>query len=431
MHSPLAAPVILRGDHIKERFFMQTGIQYSCNWKNKAALFLASQTVSMFGSSLVQYAITWYITLTTKSGVLMTVSILCWLLPNFIMAPFAGVWADRYSRKKLIALSDAMVALVTLAMAVLFLNGYNSLWLIFIGTALRAFGSGVQAPAVGAVLPQLVPQEKLTRINGINSSLQSAITLISPAISGALLAMAKIEYIFFIDVATAAAAITILLAFIDIPLHAKARQNEKSGYFKDMKSGLDYIKRSSFLIRLFIFYGIFFILIAPTAFLSQLQVTRSFGADVWRLTAVEIAFSAGMIIGGAAIASWGGFKNRVRTSVMAFLLFGGSTLALGLIPIFWIYLVFMGITGIALPFLNTPSTVLLQEKVEENHLGRVFGIWSMMSTSLMQAGMLIFGPVADYIKIEWIMIGTGALLLVLGVVLSRNKVLIRAGVKEA
>src|SRR5690606_37511187 len=72
-------------------------------WKRNVTLFLASHVVSFFGSSLVAYAIMWHITLTTQSGSMMTISILCNFLPSLLLAPFAGVWADRYNRKLLIA----------------------------------------------------------------------------------------------------------------------------------------------------------------------------------------------------------------------------------------------------------------------------------------------------------------------------------------
>lgn len=102
-------------------------------------------------------------------------------------------------------------------------------------------------------------------------------------------------------------------------------------------------------------------------------MTRSFGADVWRLTAIEVLFSIGMIGGGLLMAVWGGFRNRVHTMTGASLMFGGCTLALGLVPNFWIYLAFMGLAGISIPFFNTPFTVLLQEKVDADMLGRVLG----------------------------------------------------------
>jgi DHA3 family macrolide efflux protein-like MFS transporter len=73
-------------------------------WKKIFALFIISQAISLFGSSLVQYAITWYITLETNSGTMMTIAIVCGFLPTFLISPFAGVWVDRYNKKFLIRL---------------------------------------------------------------------------------------------------------------------------------------------------------------------------------------------------------------------------------------------------------------------------------------------------------------------------------------
>ena len=87
----------------------------------------------------------------------------------------------------------------------------------------------------------------------------------------------------------------------------------------------------------------------------------------------------------------------------------------------------MAIFGVAMPIFNTPTTVLLQEKVERIILGRVFGVFGMISTSMMPLGMLIFGPIADVIKIEWLLVGTGIFIIILAVFLGRNKVLIEAG----
>ena len=162
------------------------------NWKKNIILFITSQTISLFGSSLVQYAIMWYITLETQSGVMMTIFIICGFLPTFFLSPFAGVWADRYNRKILILLSDSMIASVTLILAILFILGYKEIWLLFTISAIRALGSAVQMPAVGAFIPQMVPEDKLMKVNGTNSSIQAMIMLISPMASGALLTMASI-----------------------------------------------------------------------------------------------------------------------------------------------------------------------------------------------------------------------------------------------
>lgn len=369
----------------------------------------------------------WYITLTTESGLMMTLYIICGFIPTFILSPIAGVWADRYNRKILIILSDGLIAISTLVLAIVFLMGYDAIWLLFVMAAIRSLGTGIQTPAVGAILPQIVPKEQLTKVNGINGSIQAVIMFVSPMVSAALLSFASIESIFFIDVVTAAIAIGTLLIFFKIPVHEKASVEQTTSYLSDFKEGLAYIKQHHFLKVFFLFFAIFFVLMAPASFLTPLQVTRSFGDDVWRLTAIEIAFSVGMMAGGGLIASWGGFKNRIHTMTLASLIMGACTLALGVIPIFWIYLLFMTIFGVAMPIFNTPTMVLVQERVEENYLGRIFGVFGMISTSMMPIGMLIFGPIADVIAIEWLLVGTGILLLILSIFLGKNKTLLEVG----
>ena len=397
------------------------------NWLKNIILFLSSQTISLFGSSLVQYAIMWYITLTTESGLMMTLYIICGFIPTFLLSPVAGVWADRYNRKILIVLADGLIATATLILAILFMMGYDAIWLLFVMAAIRALGTGIQTPAVGAILPQIVPKDKLTKVNGANGSIQAIIMFISPMVSAALLAMASIEVILFIDVITAAIAIVTLFGFLKISVHEKAAGTQTTSYLNDFKQGLQYVNNHAFLKTFFIFFAVFFVLMAPAAFLTPLQVTRSFGGEVWHLTAIEIAFSVGMMVGGGLIASWGGFKNKITTLGFASVIMGVCTFALGIVPIFWIYLVFMGVFGIAMPLFNTPATVLLQEKIEEDYLGRVFGVMGMISTSMMPLGMLIFGPIADVIRIEWLLIGTGILIFILSILLGKNKILVEAG----
>ena len=408
-----------------------TSTDPNLNWKKNITLFLSSQTISMFGSSLVQYAIMWYITLATQSGIMMTIFILCGFIPTFLLSPFAGVWADRYNRKMLMILSDSMIALATLILAFLFMMGYDAMWLFFLVAAIRALGTGIQTPAVGAVLPQIVPEEHLVKINGINGSIQAVIMFISPMVSAALIVATSIEVILFIDVITAIIAVGILLFFLRIPTHKKASEAQITGYFNDFKEGLVYIKNHSFLKILMSMFAVFFVLMAPAAFLTPIQVARTFGSEEWLLAAIEIAFSIGMMLGGGLIAGWGGFKNKIHTMAFAGLIMGVCTVALGIVPNFWIYLIFMGIFGIAMPLFNTPTTVLIQEKVDPDYLGRVFGVFGMISTSMMPIGMLIFGPIADYIEIEWLLIATGLIMTFLLIFLVKSNTLIEAGKPKA
>lgn len=358
---------------------------------------------------------------------MMTISILAGFLPTFILSPFAGVWADRYNRKKLIMLSDGGIATATLLLALLFAMGYQSVWLLFLVSAIRAVGTAVQTPAASAVLPQIVPEDQLFRINGINSSIQSITMLISPMVSGALMSIVPLSGMFLIDVVTAAIGILTLAFFVKVPDVQRDKSQTEVPYLEDLYSGFRYIKSHPYVMTFFGFMATMLFLAATPAFLTPLQVTRSFGSDVWRLTAIEIAFSLGMTLGGVMMASWGGFKNRIHTMSFAIMLMGCFTVALGFKQPFLLYLIWMSIIGVSMPIYNTPAIVLLQEKVEEQYLGRVFGVLTMITSSMMPLGMVIFGPIADVVPIEWLLITTGLLTLLEGILLGRNRTLLQAG----
>ncbi len=395
-------------------------------WKANLAAFLGGQTLSLFGSSLVQFAITWHITLSTGSGAMMTLAILFGILPTFFASPLGGVLADRYDRRRLMAAADSAIALTTLAVALAFLLGYRELWILYAALAVRAVGAGFQTPAVSAFLPEIVPREELTRVNAAFGSVQSIMLLVSPMAAGALLSLAPIEALFFIDVATAAIGVGLLLLVVRSP-ERPARSGGSGGYWRELREGFSYVAGHGFVRRFFLFCAAFYFLAAPVAFLTPLQVSRRFGPDVWRLTAIEITFSVGMTLGGVLLGAWGGFRDRVSTMALSAFLVGATTLALGLVPWFWAYLGVMALCGVSMPFFNTPATVLLQETVEEAYMGRVFGALGMISSVTMPLGMLVFGPLADLFPIEPMLVGTGAAILGLSGILACGKELRAAG----
>ena len=212
-----------------------------------------------------------------------------------------------------------------------------------------------------------------------------------------------------------------------MPPHARAGEAARPSPFEDLRLGFRYVRDHRSLVPFFVYLAVLLFLVSPAAFLTPLQVARTYGADVWRLTAIEVAFSAGMMAGGAILSAWGGFKNRIHTMVLANAAMAGLTVALGLAPVFWLYLAAMVAFGLALPFFNTPSAVLLQDQVEPGFLGRVFSILTMISTSVMPLGMLLFGPLAEVVRIEWILLATGALMAVLAPAVLGNRRLMEAG----
>lgn len=385
----------------------------------------------MFGSMLVQYAITWYITLETQSGIWMTLFTCAGLLPMVIISPFAGVWADRYNRKYLINISDGIIALTTLILAVLFLMGYRSMWLMLLVVTVRGFGQGVQSPAVSALIPQIVPQEHLMRVGGIQTTVQSLTMFASPMLAGVLLTLLPMEYIFFIDVATAIVGISIVFFCVHVPrLERAPAEAGIKAYFSELKEGVRYIGGITWLKIMLVYTAFFCICMTPASMLTPLQVARTFGDDVWRLTAIEISFAVGMALGGIAISAWGGFQNRVHTMIVACFAFGATTLLFGIVPNFWVYLLIMLLCGLSVPFFNTPAQAMMQSKLDAAVMGRVFSVLMMINGLAMPIGMVLFGPLSDVIRIELLLIVTGILMFLSGFVLIASKSLNAAGAPE-
>ena len=375
-------------------------------------LFLVSQNLSLFGSSIVGYAIIWHITLETSSGVWMMFSAICALLPQMLISLFGGVLADRYNRKYLIMLADCFVAMVTLALAISFLLGFRRLELLLIVSVARSIGAGLQTPAVSAIFPQLVPEEKLTKVQGINQTLVAALMLLSPAAGGLLLSTVGIVWAFIVDVITAALAVLVMSR---IRVEKIPEVKDSQSMYKDILAGIAYIYGNNRLRRIII-CGLFgYLLITPAVMLRPLMIERAFGHEVWRLTASEIVWSAASVLGGIFVSLKGQFRDKTLTMAICISAFGVMFGLLGVAWNFLSFLAFMGIAGFFMPVIATALTVYIQENAPSEVLGRVFSVTHLISTGSMLVAIMFFGPLADVVKIESILLLCGALLVLVGV----------------
>lgn len=391
------------------------------NWKSQAMLFLISQCITLFGSTLVQMAIVWYVTIQTSSGVWVAAFTVCSYLPQFLISFVAGVWADRHSRKKLIIGADSLIALVTFLMVLAIPHITDKtvvLGGLLVMSVIRSFGAGIQTPAVNAVIPQLVPEDQIMRFNGINATMQSVVQFAAPAAAGVLLTINTLSSTLIIDTATAIVGIGLLSAVI-IP--KQAIQNKGTSVFIDMKIGIKYTLSDKLIGKVLTVYGLFIFLCVPAGFLSQLFVSRVYGETYWYLTAVELAGFIGMVAGGILMSIWGGFKSRVTTMSVGLIAFGSLAIGMGLSKQFALYLTLMIIYGVAITMVQTATTTLIQEKAEISMQGRVFGLLGAMYSGFLPVGMAIFGPMADEISLQWIMIGSGIALIALSIFVGTNK----------
>lgn len=347
---------------------------------------------------MVAFTIVWYITLETSSGFWLMLATICSLLPQVIISLWSGVWVDRYNRKHLIMLMDGLIALATFLLAVAFWLGVERMELLLAVSVIRSLGTGIQAPAVNAMFPQLVPQEQLTRVQGIHQTLMSISLLLSPAVGGLMLGSFGIEWALMLDVFTAWLAVII---FSFIPVEKVARTSENTSVFSEMRQGMAYAFSNRPVRLVLICLGFSYFLMTPAAVLTPLLIERSFDGGVWELTANEVIWTIGYLVGGGFVSLRGQFQNKVRTAAICLLAFGVTFSLLGLARPF---LAVMGIAGFFLPIIITVQTVLIQENVKKALMDRVFSLVQIITASAMPVAILLFGPLADIVSVESILL---------------------------
>ena len=374
-------------------------------WKLNIGLFLTGQTVSLFGSMIVQYAVMWYVTFETGSGIAIALYALAAFLPQGIISIFGGVLADRMNRKVLIMVADGAIAVVTLLLALLMASGITDIWIILIAVAARSIGAGFQTPAVSALLPQIVPDDQLMRVNGIFGTIQSAMALLAPAAAGAVFGLFGIVPVFFIDAVTAAIGIGVLV-FVTVPSLASIAEKTTS-YRADLVEGMRYIWHHAIVRWLLLVFAIIFLLIVAPSFVTPLLIAREYGDEVLLVTLLEIAFSVGMLGGGVLVSTLLAKRSRIGLILVSTFGFGAFTIGLGLSPNLWVFYTFMFLIGLFVPLFSTPYMTLVQETVPAEMHGRVFSYVGIVMALATPVGMAIFGPLSDVISVQLVLVGAG------------------------
>lgn len=381
-------------------------------WKGRAVLFLVSQSITLFGSTLVQMAIVWYATIATGSGAWVAAFSVCSYLPQFAVSFIGGVWADRFPRRLLIAGADLGIAGVTLIMIFLmpvFSEGPELLPVLLMLSLIRSVGAGIQTPAVSATLPLLAPEDRRMRFNGINAAMQSAVQFAAPAAAGAVLAAGTLQSTLWLDVGTAALGVALLLR---VPMPAAAKGSASDSLWRSLRGGVAYTVRERAVSRLLAIYGAFVFFCVPGGFLAGLHVSRTFGDSYGYLTVTELAGFAGMTAGGLLMGLWGGFSQKERTLRTGLAAFGALSVLMGFAARFDAYLALMALYGVALTTVQTAVSTLLQERSAPAMQGRVFGLMSAVYSICMPLGMAVFGLLADRIPLWCLMTASGAALLI-------------------
>lgn len=392
-------------------------------WQFRFFTIWFGQSFSMLGSHLVGFAFVWYLTEQTGSATILTVGTLMQVLPSVVIGPFAGALVDRWNRKLVLVLFDSITALFTLFVALMFVFDNAQIWHIMLAMFIRSACGQFQWAAMTTSTTLMVPKRHLSRVAGANQTLHGIMNILGPALGAFLIAALPMQGVLFIDVSTAFLAV-IPLFFFTIPqpvrngTKAMPDKPEKTSVFQDLVEGWKYVTGWPALMAIILLAMLINFLINPAFSLLPLVVTEHFGKGAYELGFINSAFGIGTILGGLILSAWGGFKNRILTSLAALTISGGAVFLVGVAPANG-YL--LGLTGMALfgflnPMVNGPLFAVMQAKVEPEIQGRVFSILNAGAAFASPLGLAIAGPVADATNNQlWFVVG-GILTLAAGLV---------------
>ena len=387
------------------------------NWKRTFYILWAGQAVSVLTSAVLQMALIWYLTAITQSAFILSMASLAGFLPSAVLGTVAGTLVDRMNRKTVLIVADLFIALVSLIIAVVSFYSSLPVWLVIAVLAVRSIGTAFHTPAISAVAPLIVPTEQLTKCAGYTQSLQTIGYIAGTAVAGVLYPIWSISGMVALDIAGAIIA-SLAVALIRIPKPEKAEETRSdTSFWIEMKEGYSIVKQDKGVFALIWIAAAFMLLYSPINALFPLMSLDYFEGTTLQASVAEIAFSAGMIIGGIILGLWGGFKNRGIGISISIALMGVPIFISGLLPQngFWGFAFLCVIMGISGPFYNGPVTALMQERIAADYLGRVFGLYGSAVSLAMPVGLIISGFFADGIGVnKWFLI-TGILIVFISV----------------
>ena len=381
------------------------------NWRGRFFTIWGGQAFSMVGSSLVRFALVWWLTEETGSATVLTSATLISSLPMIGLAPFAGALVDRWDRRWVMVIADAMIALFTGALAYLFWLGIAEVWHVYVMLFLRAFGDVFQTPAMRASTSLLVPKDQLARVGGLNETLLGVINIVSPPLGALLVETINMQGTLAIDLVTAMMAIAPLL-FIRIPQPPVIRiegGGAGSSVWQEMITGFRFVWQWQGLFFMFMVLGGLRFFMAPAFSLLPLMVTDHFGGEALELGWINSAHGLGFIAGGFLLSIWGGFKRRTATAVLGLAGLGVGSLAFGLVPAdaFWLAMVAMFLRTMMLPMVRGSVMAIFQIHVPPDLQGRVFNLLLSSLSLMAPVGLALGGPLADAYGVPMIFVITG------------------------
>jgi MFS family permease len=356
-------------------------------------LFTAGQAISLIGTWMQQVAVGWLVFRLTDSAFLLGVVGFVSQGPVFLLAPIAGVVADRFDRHRVVLVTQVLMMLQAAALAVLVLSDSVTIpWVVGLMALLGAL-SGFDIPARQSLLTELVGgREDLPNAIALNSSVFNAARLVGPALAGFIVASVGEGICILIN---AISYVAVLAALLAMRLPPRRQPAATGAVLRRMAEGFRYALGFDPIRAILALVAMTAIVAVPFTVLLPVVATRVLGGDARTLGFLMAATGAGALAGALYLASRRSVPGLGQVIVFAAALFGGCLVAVALSRTTWLSMLLLTGAGFGMMVQMASSNTVLQTVVDEDKRGRVMSLYSMAYIGLTPLGSLFAGALAS------------------------------------
>jgi len=273
----------------------------------------SGQVISLLGSAMTGFAVTIWVYEGTEKATALALTGFFYVTPLLLLSPVAGAIVDRSNRRLMMMVSDLAAGATTVVVLLLYLTGNLEVWHLFITNAISGAFQAFQWPAFSAAISVMLPKEQYGRANGMMELAGSGSQIFAPMLAGALLGPIGLTGILLIDIVSFVFAVgALLFVFIPQPETTAAGRKGQGSLWTESFYGFQYIlERPSLLgLQLVFLVGNFLVGIAYTVYAAMILART--GNNELVFGSVQSAGAIGGVVGGLAMAAWGGPRRRVH-----------------------------------------------------------------------------------------------------------------------
>jgi MFS family permease len=358
-------------------------------------LFFFGQGISLIGTWLTRVAMSWLVYRLTGSALLLGTVGFASQLPTLLLAPIAGVLVDRWSRHRVLVITQALAMVQSAMLAGLALTGTIAVWHVLVLGAFQGLINGFDTPARQAFVVEMVEaREDLANAIALNSSMVNVARLLGPSIAGVLIAAVGEGWCFAIDAMSYLAVIASLLA---MRLRPRERPLSHARIWADLLEGFRYAAASVPIRSILLLLALVSLTGTPYTVLMPIFASRVLGGGPHTLGLLMAAAGVGAVAGALWLASRRSVLGLGRTLASAGFLFGAGLIAFSFSRWLWLSLPLLTAIGGGMMVQMAASNTLLQTVVDEDKRGRVMSLFTMAFFGMAPFGSLAAGWLGDRI----------------------------------